>query len=139
MRTIIICLLLSISFSSFGQIKTQQELLPDNYFSEQLKSQRIPDSFKISPEFQKEIPSLKFDFSYPLPEKQENEMKTERRFLNDNTTYFSSRMPVLQGDFYSNMPIAVPDSSVHYFIQNKKIEMVNPLFKSDYQDNDNSK
>lgn len=139
MRTIIISLLLSISFSSFGQSKIQQELLPDNYFSEQLENQRIPDSFKISPEFQKEIPSLKFDFSYPLPEIQENEVETKNLLLNDRTTYFSSRMPVVKGDFHSNMPIAVPDSSVHYYILNKKIEVVNPLFKSNYRDNDDSK
>lgn len=35
----------------------------------------------------------------------------------------------MKGDFQSNMPIAVPDSSVHYFILNKMIRLVNPLEK----------
>ena len=127
MRISILIFLMSVSFISFGQDKNTQKLLPDNYFSEQLEKKKLPYSFDISPEFQKEVPSLKFDFSYPLPEIRKNEKETGRRFLNDNTTYFSSRMPVVKGNFQSNMPIAVPDSSVHYFILNKKIEVVNPL------------
>ena len=33
----------------------------------------------------------------------------------------------MKGDFHSNMPVAVPNSSVNYFILNKKIEVINPL------------
>ena len=127
MKIIIFALLLSVSLYSFGQEKNTQKLLPDNYFSEQLEKKKLPYSFDISPKFQKEFPSLKFDFSYPLPEIRKNEKEPENRLLNDNTTYFSSRMPVMKGDFHSNMPVAVPDSSVHYFILNKKIQVVNPL------------
>jgi hypothetical protein len=39
-------------------------------------------------------------------------------------------MPVAGGGHnYFNMPIAVPDSTVEYFIKNKRIESVNPLEK----------
>ena len=127
MKILFIALLLNVSLYSVGQDKNTQKLLPDNYFSEQLEMKKLPYSFNISPEFQKEIPSLKFDFSYPLPEIRKNEKEPENRLLNDNTTYFSSRMPVAKGKFHSTMPIAVPDSSVHYFILNKKIEVINPL------------
>ena len=127
MKILFIALLLNVSLYSVGQDKNTQKLLPDNYFSEQLEKKKLPYSFDISPEFQKEFPSLKFDFSYPLPEIRKNEKKTQNLLLNDNTTYFSSRMPVAKGKFHSNMPIAVPDSSVHYFILNKKIEVINPL------------
>jgi hypothetical protein len=127
MKTIFIALILSVSFYSFGQNRNTQKLLPDNYFSEQLDNKRLPYSFDISPEFQEEIPVPKFDFSYPLPEIQQHGEESDNQLLNDNTTYFSSRMPVLKSDFQSNMPIAIPDSSVHYFILNKKIEVVNPL------------
>lgn len=127
MKTGFIFLLLSVSLYSFGQDKNSQKLVPDNYFSEQLENKKLPYSFDTLPEFQKEIPSLKFDFSYPLPEIRKNKKEAEDRLMNDNTTYFSSRMPVMKGDFQSNMPIAVPDSSVHYFILNKKIEVINPL------------
>jgi len=127
MKTVTILLLLIISLTSFSQNESRQKLLPDNYFLKQLEKEKLPYSFDISSEFQKEIRSLEFDFSTPLPGIQEK--KTERRFLNDNTTYFSSRMPVVKGDFHSNMPIAVPDSSVHYFILEKRIQLINPLEK----------
>lgn len=40
------------------------------------------------------------------------------------------RMPVARGGYnYFNMPIAVPDSTVEYYIKNKRIESVNPLEK----------
>lgn len=40
------------------------------------------------------------------------------------------RMPVAGGGYnYFNMPIAVPDSTVEYYIKNKRIDYVNPLEK----------
>lgn len=41
------------------------------------------------------------------------------------------RMPVAGGGGrdYFNMPIAVPDSTVEYYIKNKRIDYVNPLEK----------
>lgn len=127
MKITIIILLLSISLYSFGQDKNSQKLLPDNYFQEQLEKKKLPYSFDISPEFQKEYPSLKFDFSYPLPEIRKNEKETEIRLKLEKLVSYCSKMPVMKGDFHSNMPVSVPDSSVHYFILNKKIEVINPL------------
>jgi hypothetical protein len=42
------------------------------------------------------------------------------------------RMPVAGGGvhYYFNMPVAVPDSTVQYYIKEKRIDYVNPLEKN---------
>lgn len=44
-----------------------------------------------------------------------------------NFPKYELRMPVAGVTRYLNMPVAVPDSSVHYFIKQKRIEFFNPL------------
>jgi hypothetical protein len=40
-------------------------------------------------------------------------------------------MPVAGGGYnYFNMPVAVPDSTVRYYIKEKRIDYVNPLEKN---------
>lgn len=50
MKISILIFLMSVSLVSVGQDKDNPKLLPDNYFSEQLKDKSLPYSFDISPE-----------------------------------------------------------------------------------------
>ena len=51
--------------------------------------------------------------------------------LSHNFQHNPYRMPVLgQGiHFHSNMPVYVPDSTVHYYIKQKKLGLHNPVHK----------
>ena len=47
----------------------------------------------------------------------------------DGQKYYSYelRMPVVGRTSKFKMPVAVPDSTVHYFIKEKRVEFLNPL------------
>jgi hypothetical protein len=51
---------------------------------------------------------------------------------NTNENYYTPifRMPVVGSTFRSKMPVMVPDSSVTYYIKDKRFNFINPLDKS---------
>jgi hypothetical protein len=73
------------------------------------------NQFKISPKFKPQPDSL--FFSDTLPGNPEFSFTPE--IVPQKETYDPFRMPVFKvnPDFPSNMPIYVPDSSVHYYIK----------------------
>jgi hypothetical protein len=103
-----------------------------------IKAQEKPD--KLKPKlFEKNNPGNKdnpFDSSpqFKLPGPEEplftDSIFKKRRNITGGVIYDkdmpdNSNMPVWKPgpEFSSNMPVMVPDTSVHYFILNKKIEM----------------
>jgi len=87
--------------------------------------------FVISPEFKIDTSEIKILPFKILPD---DSFTQNNRGKND---FFASRqkpelrMPVAEagGRNYFNMPVFVPDSTVHYYINVKRFEYVNPLEK----------
>ena len=84
----------------------------------------------ISPKFKTDTSAIKILPFQKLPGDsftQNNQGKNDF-FANRHKPEF--RMPVAGGGHnYFNMPIAVPDSTVQYYIKEKRIDYVNPLEK----------
>lgn len=107
----------TMKFNNYFQNDSTGLTLKNTFIKPNEKSQ----NFAISPKFQTDnsgrqgfSPNFQntdsLRNSYPVPE---------------------FRMPVASGgSFTENMPVAVPDSSVHYYLKIKKIDGVNPLEKS---------
>lgn len=107
MKTIII---LSIFFFSISL--AAQDKIP----LEKKKPERF-DQFEISPKF-KLKPSDSLTFSDSLPKLPEIQVHPEIAIAGKDTTD-PFRMPVviIGPGFHSDMPVMVPDSSVHYYIK----------------------
>jgi hypothetical protein len=87
--------------------------------------------FAISPKFKTDTSEIKIQPFQKLQGdlfSQNNQSKNDF-FANGQRPEF--RMPVAGGGVhnYFNMPVAVPDSTVKYYIKEKRIESVNPLGK----------
>ena len=86
--------------------------------------------FAISPKFKTDTSAIKILPFQKLPGdsfSQNNQNKNDF-FTNRQKPEF--RMPVAGGGRdYFNMPVFVPDSTVEYYIKNKRIDYVNPLEK----------
>jgi hypothetical protein len=106
--------------NSFQQKKLNTEVKVDSaeYIAISSKFKTDTSAIKIKP-FQK-LPGDTFT--------QNNQGKIDF-FANRQKPEF--RMPVAGGGGrdYFNMPVAVPDSTVKYYIKNKRIDYVNPLEK----------
>jgi hypothetical protein len=88
------------------------------------------DYFAISPTFKTDTTANKIRHFHKLPGDSfmQNHQGKNDFFANHQNPEF--RMPVAGGGRdYFNMPVAVPDSTVEYYIKNKRIESVNPLEK----------
>jgi len=109
-----ICSLTSISLSA----QTKQELKPDSVRIGYNLSQKIlSDTLKLENPFTEnslQSPS----FRYRLPKQ---ELNLAENYGFGKACQPTDKMPILRPDFNSKMPVAKPDSSVHYFIQIKKI------------------
>jgi hypothetical protein len=97
-------------------------------------TETITDSteyFAISPKFKtdtSEIIILPFK-KLPCDSFSLNNQGKIHVFANQQKPEF--RMPVATGGpYYFNMPVAVPDSTVKYYIKNKHIDYINPLEKN---------
>ena len=115
-------------------ITTAQETKTDKTFQQKKFNTEVnPDSaeyFAISPKFKTDTSAIKKLPFQKMPGDtftQNNQGKNDF-FANHQKPEF--RMPVAGGGHnYFNMPIAVPDSTVQYYIKEKRIDYVNPLEK----------
>ena len=82
-------------------------------------------TFKNSPQLKFDLPFEDPGFSLPLQEENKDPKALP------NTQYsslaFQFRMPVVEGQYPSRMPVMVPDSTVRYFLRIKRIPFDNPL------------
>jgi hypothetical protein len=116
-------------------ISTAQESKTGKTFQQKkFNTEVITDSaeyFVISPKFKTDTSAIKILPFQKLPGDsftQNNQGKNDF-FANRQKPEF--RMPVAGGGvhYYFNMPVAVPDSTVQYYIKEKRIDYVNPLEK----------
>lgn len=108
------CLLIAASLSA----QTKQELKPDSVkIGFNLSQKILDDTLKLENPFNEkniQLPS----FRYQFPKKEQDLAQNFRFGKAYSPTY---KMQIVRPNFKSNMPVAKPDSSVHYFIQIKKI------------------
>lgn len=116
-------------------ITSAQESKTDKTFQQKkFNTEVITDSaeyFVISPKFKTDTSAIKILPFQKLPADsftQNNQGKNDF-FTNRQKPEF--RMPVAGGGGHDrfNMPVAVPDSTVRYYIKEKRIDYVNPLEK----------
>ena len=116
-------------------IATAQKAKTDKTFQQKkFNTEVITDSaeyFVISPTFKTDTSAIKklpFQKMSGDTFTQNNQGKNDF-FANHQKPEF--RMPVAGGGvhYYFNMPVAVPDSTVQYYIKEKRIDYVNPLEK----------
>ena len=116
-------------------IATGQQPKTDKTFQQKkFNTEVIADSaeyFAISPKFKTDTSEIKILPFQKLPGDsftQNNQGKNDF-FANGQKPEF--RMPVAGagGRNYFNMPVAIPDSTVKYYIKEKRIDYVNPLEK----------
>ena len=105
---------------TFQQKKFNTEVNPDT-----------TEYFAISPTFKTDTSAIKILPFQKLPDDvftQNNQGKNDF-FANRQKSEF--RMPVAGRGVhnYFNMPVAVPDSTVQYYIKNKQVDYLNPLEK----------
>ncbi|GEM_PF-929211 len=126
MKTIVILfLILGTSIILRAQIPESNSVLQKKEFGDFLKNDST-DYFSTSPKFKsdtflfKHKNSEKFDINkYSIP-------KSIKR--SENLVVFN--MPIAgYGSYSMNMPVMVPDSSVHYYIKEKRIHFLNPKEK----------
>lgn len=106
----------------------------NNFQQKKFKTEVITDSgeyFAISPKFKTDTSAVKI---LPFQKLPGDSFTQNNRGKNDffaNCQKPEFRMPVAGGGVnnYFNMPVAVPDSTVQYYIKNKQVDYVNPLEK----------
>ena len=115
--TIITSAQVAKSGSNFQQKKFNTEVIADS-----------SEYFMISPKIKSDTSEFKI---LPIQKLQGDSSMQNNQNIND---FFSNhqkselRMPVAGGGYnYFNMPVAVPDSTVQYYIKEKRIDYVNPL------------
>jgi len=130
MRTIVLIIMIlgAVIISTAQEPKTGKKFQQKKFNTEiKTDSSRY---FAISPKFKIDTSAIKINPFQKLPGDSLllNNQNKIHVFANQQKPEF--RMPVARGGYnYFNMPIAVPDSTVEYYIKNKQIEYVNPLEK----------
>lgn len=125
---ILMVLFTTFSLVVFAQEKKQPKLFGDK---KQLEELRKDSSFQfdISPKFKEQLPFEKFkDTTLSWDSDKYNEGKFYLDTTHSETIL--APMPIAGSREirnYHNMPIAVPDSSVEYYIKEKRINIINPL------------
>jgi hypothetical protein len=100
------CLLITVSLSA----QTKPDSIKIGY--RQLQN-TLNDTLKlVNPFYEKNVQSL--SFKYQFPKKDQNLAQNYRFGKACTPTY---KMPIVKPDFDSKMPVAKPDTSVHYFLQ----------------------
>jgi hypothetical protein len=105
---------------TFQQKKFNTEVNPDS-----------AEYFVISPTFKTDTSAIKM---LPFQKLSGDSFTQNNQGKNDffaNRHKPEFRMPVAGGGVYNyfNMPVAIPDSTVQYYIKEKRIDYVNPLEK----------
>ena len=116
-------------------ITTAQEPNTDKTFQQKkFNTGVITDSteyFAVTPTFKTDTSEIKILPFHKLPADSFtlNNQSLNNIFANRQKPEF--RMPVAGGgQNYFNIPVAVPDSTVKYYIKNKRIDYMNPLEKN---------
>jgi hypothetical protein len=103
--------------NSKSGIEFQKKELMD-YLKNEI-NQNLTDNYKFKTD------TLTFDIKSLDKKSFQNHSKNNPFIKGNQLAEF--RMPVVKGGEYSmKMPVLVPDSSVHYFIKEKRIDFVNP-------------
>jgi hypothetical protein len=128
MKTIVILILLAGFFvSAYAQDKNPAfEKAIKEFYNRQLKTDTT-DSFAL-----KLKPGVPFHDSIHLPDLEKNyawPLNMDSNFVFNSQPIYELRMPVVIPASPDNMPVLVPDSSVHYYILQKQIDYFNPLEK----------
>ncbi len=115
-------------------ITSAQESKTDKTFQQKkFNTEVITDSaeyFVISPTFKTDTSAIKTLPFQKLPNDSFTQHNQGKNDFFANRQKPELRMPVAGGGRnYFNMPVFVPDSTVKYFIKEKRIESVNPLEK----------
>lgn len=126
MKTIIFLLLiLGISVCSHAQ-NQNLSLIQKKYYNKNIQKDTT-EYFTISTCFKSKTLPCDFKYSQRLHGNPFQFNKPDSILSSENSPASELRMPVASNKFYSNMPIAIPDSSVHYYLRVKRIPFVNPL------------
>jgi len=131
MKTIVlIIMILGAVIISTAQKPKTGKTLQQKKFNTEVKTDSA-EYFVISPKFKSDTSAIKILPFQKLPGDsftQNNQGKIDF-YANRQKSEF--RMPVAGGggSNYFNMPVAVPDSTVQYYIKEKRIDYVNPLEK----------
>jgi hypothetical protein len=125
---LIIIILGSVIIASAQKSKTDKTFQQKKFNTE--VNTDSAEYFAISPKFKTDTSAIKILPFQKLPGDsftQNNHGKNDF-FANRQISEF--RMPVAGGGHnYFNMPVFVPDSTVRYYIKEKRIDYVNPLEK----------
>ena len=131
MKTVV--LLMMVILGAVIITSAQEAKTGNNFQQKKFNTEVLTDSteyFAISPKFKTDTSEIIILPFQKLPGDtfwQNNKGKNEF-FANQQKPEF--RMPVAGGGYnYFNMPVAVPDSTIKYYIKNKQVDYVNPLEK----------
>lgn len=130
MRTIVLFMMVILGAVI---ITSAQESKTDKTFQQKkFNTEVITDSteyFVISPTFKTDTSEIKIIPFHKLPGDSFTQNDQDKNDFLANRQKPELRMPVggAGGRNYFNMPIFVPDSTVHYYIKEKRIDFVNPL------------
>lgn len=131
MKTVVLLMLMilgSVIITSAQEAKTKNNFQQKKFNT--IKNDSA-EYFVISPTFKTDSSAIKILPFQKLPGDsfRQNNQGENDFFANQQKPEF--RMPVAGGGYnYFNMPVAVPDSTVKYYIKNKHIDYINPLEKN---------
>ena len=124
--TMVLLLITGISLCSVAQNKMGTNEFQKKEFNDKWQKDTTK-YFSISPEFKPD--TVLREFKYPQRLRIDPFLFNQPDSLISSDSYYRNelRMPVIGGGSYINMPIAVPDSSVHYYLKVKRFPFVNPM------------
>jgi len=127
MKTLCVLLMITgISLCSFAQNEKPFNDFQKIDFNKDWQKDTT-DYFTISPEFKPDTVFHEFQYSQKLNNEPFQINESNSLFTFENSAKYEFRMPIAKGGKHFNMPNAVPDSTVHYYIKEKRIQFVNPL------------
>ena len=122
----VLLIVTAISLCSVAQNKIEIIEFQKKDFNDKWQKDTM-EYFSISPEFKPDTVLREFQYSQRLHIDPFRFNQPDSLYSFENSPTYELRMPVAGGGFYLKMPIAVPDSSVHYYLKVKRIPFVNPL------------
>ena len=118
MKTAVFILAIGFLITASVSAQTKLDQKPDSIkIGYRLSQNTLNDTLKLVNPFNEKNVQLP-SFRYQFPKKDQNLAQNYRFGKAYTSTY---KMPIVKPNFKSNMPVAKPDSSVHYFIQVQEI------------------
>jgi len=112
----------------------QEPKTVNNFQNKKFNTEVNPDTseyFVISPTFKTDTSEIKILPFQKLPGDSFTQNNQNKNDFFANRQKYELRMPVAgEGSGHFNMPVFVPDSTVQYYIKEKRIDYVNPLEKN---------